>query len=110
MNQISPEELIRHASSKQCSQCDTVYDKKNRKVRHHDHETECNLQLQHPRGRALVKDLKQRKNAKKGKFADTATQNNYSRKLSKKRNYDGEDKISKYSMGEDDFMDTCNIS
>ena len=33
MNQLSPEGMIRHALSKQCSQCDTVYDKKSRKVR-----------------------------------------------------------------------------
>ena len=39
MKQLSPEELIRHASSKQCTQCDAVYNKKNLKVRHHDHET-----------------------------------------------------------------------
>ena len=39
MNQLSPEELIRHVSSKQCTQCDTVYNKENRKVRDHDHET-----------------------------------------------------------------------
>ena len=54
MKQLSSEELIRHVSSKQCTQCDTVYNKKNGKVRHHDHETgayigpycnKCNLQL-----------------------------------------------------------------
>ena len=105
VKQLSPEELIRHASSKQCTQCDTVYNKKNGKVKHHDHETgayigpycnKCNLQLQHPRGRVSVKDRNQRKNAKKGKFADKATQNNYNRKWSKKRNHDGEDTNSKH--------------
>ena len=113
MNQLSPKDLIRHVSSKQCTQCDTIYDKKNLKVRHHDHEAgayigpycnKYNLQLQHPRGRASVKDLKQRKNAKKGKFADKATRNNYNRKWSKKRNHDGEDTNSKYGMDEVDFM------
>ena len=88
MNQLSPKELIRHALSKQCTQCDTVYNKKNRKVRHHNHETgayigpccnKCNLELQHPRGRASVKDLKQRENAKKGKVADKATRNNFNK-------------------------------
>ena len=57
MKQLSPEELIRHVSFKQCTQCDTVYNKNNLKVRHHDHEirayigpygNKCNLQLQHP--------------------------------------------------------------
>ena len=86
MKQLSPEELIRHAASKQCTQCDTVYSKKNLNVRHHDHETraylgpycnKCNLQLQHPRGRVSVKDRKQRKNAKKEKFADKPTRNKF---------------------------------
>ena len=105
MKQLSPEKLIRHASSKQCTQCDTVYSKMNLKVRHHDHETgayigsycnKCNLQIQHPMGRASVKDRKQRKNAKKGKFADKATRNNFNKKWSKKRNHDGEDNNSNY--------------
>ena len=39
MKQLSPEELIRHVASKQCTQCDTVYNKMNLKVRHHYHET-----------------------------------------------------------------------
>ena len=74
MKQLSPEELIRHASSKQCTQCDRVYNKKNLKVRHHDYETgayigpycnKCNLHLQHPRGRVSVKYRKQRKMQRK---------------------------------------------
>ena len=115
MKQLSPEELklIRHASSKQCIQSDTVYNKNNLKVRHHDHETgtyigshcnTCNLQLQHPSGRVSVKDRKQRKNAKKEKFADKATRNKFNEKWSKKRNHDGEDNNSNYGMDEGDFM------
>ena len=83
------------------------------KVRHHDHETgayigpycnKCNLQLQHPRGRASVKELKQRKNAHKVKFADKAIRNKFNKKWSKKRNHDGEDNDSNYGMDDDDFM------
>ena len=51
-----------------------------------------------------MNDLKQRKNAKKGQFADKATRNNCNKKLSKKRNHDGEDKNANYGMHEDDFM------
>ena len=64
----------------------------------------ANLKLQHPRGRASVKERKQKKNAKKGKVADKATRNNYTRKWSKKRKNDKEDTNSKYGMDEDDFM------
>ena len=113
MKQLSPEEHIRHISSKQCTQCDTVYNKNNRNVRHHDHETwanigaycnKCNLQLQHSRERASVKDRKQRKNANKGKFAHKATRNKFNKKWSKKRNHDGEDNNSNHGMYEDNFM------
>ena len=74
IKQLSSEELIRHAASKQCTQCDTIYSKQNLKIRHHDHETgayigpycnKCNLQLKHPRGRASVKDGNQRKMQRK---------------------------------------------
>ena len=44
------------------------------------------------------------KNAKKGKFADKATRNNFNKKWSKKRNHDGEDNNSNYGMDEDDLM------
>ena len=108
MKQHSPEELIRHASSKQCTQCDTVYDKNIWKVGHYDHETgayigpycnKFNLQLQKLRGRASVKVFKQRKNAKKGKFANKATRNNYNKKWTKKRKNDGEEKEIKVRHG-----------
>ena len=108
MNQLSPEELIRHASSKQCTQCDTVYDKKNRSKTswpwnwslHRSINAIFNSKI--PGEEHQLKIFK--KNAKKGKFADKATRNNYNRKWSKKNNHDGEDKNSKYGMDEDDFM------
>ena len=48
--------------------------------------------------------VKKEKNAKKGKFAEKATRNNYNKKWSKKRNHDGEDNNSNNGMDEDDFM------
>ena len=73
MKQLVPEDLIRHASSKQCIQCDTAYNN-NWKVRHLNHETgayigqycnKCNLLLQNPMVRASVKQLQQGKMQRK---------------------------------------------
>ena len=70
------------------------------KVSHHDHDIEtyigshsnkCSLQIKHPRGGASVRELKQRKNAEKAKFADKPTRKKYSNTWSKNRKNNKED-------------------